>query len=579
MDSEFSMADSMPPSTGSSAILARWNSLHLSSADPELVRQAAITNFQHLQDRSMFQICPGMAIEAEFMNKGLFASQGKDWTHARAILQQFFTRDELIKHTHKMNFSADRLLAFLATSASAGDEFEATYTFSKMTMEVIGTTAFGVDFHLQHEDIANSKTPSPSLSSSSGSASINYGFNVLSAARSLFQPLGLRGNKARIVLGLAPLLGWVQRRGVAIGGRVKALKTISLARCFIWGILHGILENSYDVDSIERIGMANKNRAETTGTGTATGASQDKTQNPDDGQWPILSQCPMHTLGKIRGKSFNKGKQSLKNVAPESSALLKLFKGVVNPETDKPFTEFDICAQGFNIIVGAYETTALGLSFTLYELAKQPELQRRIAKEVATLRVFKKNKPSKRTRAAAAKDLEEASPSSLPLDISFEDLKYLPFTEACFLEGLRLWPPASSLIPMSRHAKEDVTLDGYKIPKGACVMFNVWHVHHNSEYYPSPEKYTPDRFLSDHPEMKIRERQAFLPFGAGPRKCIGKAFAIAEAVIALAKMLEQFEFRVDMARSAELDIISSATLQPVNGIWLKVFKREEESSC
>lgn len=51
------------------------NSLHLSSADPELVRQAAITNFQHLQDRSMFQICPGMAIEAEFMNKGLFASQ------------------------------------------------------------------------------------------------------------------------------------------------------------------------------------------------------------------------------------------------------------------------------------------------------------------------------------------------------------------------------------------------------------------------------------------------------------------------------------------------------------------------
>jgi cytochrome P450 len=469
-----------------------------------------------------------------------------------------------------MNFSADRLLDFIATSASAGTEFEATYTFSKMTMEVIGNTAFGVDFHLQ-TSLADTPPPSiplPSSSSSSSSpsspnsASRRCGFDLLSAARSLFQPLNLRGNKARIVLGLAPLLSWVQRRGVAIGGRVKALKNISLARCFIWGILQGILENNIGLDSIESIGLKS-NTPETTLSSAGASTTGDMTTR---------KQCPMHALGKVRAKSFAKGKNSLSTLVPDTPLLFKLLRGAVNPQTEKPFTEFDICAQGFNVIIGAYETTALGMSYTLYELSKKPALQRRIAQEVAALRALKKQEefasPSKQTRASDS--------TSLPFDITFDDLQHLPFTEACFLEALRLWPPVSPLVPMSRHAKEEVYLDGHKIPKGACVMFNVWHIHHNPKYFPNPEEYAPERFLPNHPELKTRHKQAFLPFGAGPRKCIGKAFSVAEAVISLARMLEQFEFRLDMTRSAELNTITTGTMQPTNGVWLKVFKRRVE---
>jgi cytochrome P450 len=505
--------------------------------------------------------------------------RGKAWAHRRALLQQFFTKDELFNHTQKMNVSADRLLAYLHTTVSVGTEFEATQTLNKMTLEVIGTAAFGVDFHLQNGDTTNLKTPpsSPSSSpSSSNSTSDNCGFDLLSAAKILFQPLGIRGNKARVVFGFAPLLCWVQQRGVAVGGKFKVLKTMSLARCFIWGILYGILENISVNDSVQSLDLESKNKAGTTATAAAAAVGAEMTR----ATW---QQCPIRSLDTIRAKSFTTGRNSLNRLVLESPLLFTLLQGVTDPQTQQPFTEIDICAQGFNIFLGGSETTALGLSYTLYELAKQPELQRQIAQEVAAFRALKKKQPSPirrqtRTAGAAAGDVKEPTSSISSSDITFDDLKHLPFTEACFLEGLRLWPPVSPLIPMSRHATEEVDLDGYKIPKGACIMFNVWHLHHNPNYYTNPEKYTPERFLSNHPEMKTRHHQAFLPFGAGPRKCIGKAFAIAEVVITLAKMLEQFDFRVDVTRSAELDIMTVATLQPANGIWLNVFKREPEMS-
>ncbi|MFN3764666.1 MAG: cytochrome P450 [Aliihoeflea sp.] len=196
-----------------------------------------------------------------------------------------------------------------------------------------------------------------------------------------------------------------------------------------------------------------------------------------------------------------------------------------------------------NIItfIGAgHETTARALGWTLYCLAEAPWEREKIEAEID---------------AAMAGDLP-------PQDW----LAAMPFTRAAFEETMRLYPPAPSI------NREAIAADRYEdleIVKGAQVLVMPWTVHRHRKIWDDPEAFIPARF---HPENRdALDRYQYLPFGAGPRICIGAAFAMQEAVIALAVLMARYRF--DVLPETKPWPVQKLTTQPQGGLPMRVSRR------
>ncbi|EHB14400.1 Leukotriene-B4 omega-hydroxylase 3 [Heterocephalus glaber] len=189
-----------------------------------------------------------------------------------------------------------------------------------------------------------------------------------------------------------------------------------------------------------------------------------------------------------------------------------------------------------------YETTASGLSWALYNLARHPEYQERCRQEVRELLRGRE-----------------------PEEIEWEDLAQLPFLTMCIKESLRLHPPVTGI---SRCCTQDVVLpDGRVIPKGVTCLISIFGLHHNPAVWPDPEVYDPFRF--DPENSKDRSPLAFIPFSAGPRNCIGQTFAMAEMKVALALTLLRFRVLPDNKDTEPLRK-PELILRAEGGLWLRV---------
>ncbi|XP_030159054.1 cytochrome P450 4F3 isoform X4 [Lynx canadensis] len=206
----------------------------------------------------------------------------------------------------------------------------------------------------------------------------------------------------------------------------------------------------------------------------------------------------------------------------------------------KQLSDEDIRAEADTFMFGGHDTTASGLSWVLYNLAKHPEYQERCRQEVQEL----------------LRDRE-------PKEIEWDDLAQLPFLTMCIKESLRLHPPVTVV---SRCCTQDVVLpDGRVIPKGVICLVSIFGTHHNPSVWPDPEVYNPFRF--DPENIKERSSLAFIPFSAGPRNCIGQTFALTEIKVVLALTLLRFRVLPDKEeprRKPEL------ILRAEGGLWLRV---------
>lgn len=218
--------------------------------------------------------------------------------------------------------------------------------------------------------------------------------------------------------------------------------------------------------------------------------------------------------------------------------LLDLLRAGEDPETRRRMTDAELRDNLLAFIVAGHETTALTLAWALYLLAFDPGVQDRAAIEA---------------RAALGGDAAEA-----------RHLPQLPYIRQVVEETLRLYPPAAFL---SRNALAADTLCGREIRPGDTVMLPVYALHRHHMLWDDPDRFDPDRFAADAP---ARDRFAFLPFGAGPRICIGASFALQEAVIVLATLLARFRFTLTQRRPEPRLIL---TLRPHGGVWLKVSAR------
>lgn len=216
--------------------------------------------------------------------------------------------------------------------------------------------------------------------------------------------------------------------------------------------------------------------------------------------------------------------------------LLDLLLDAADPETGRAMTRDELRDNLLTFIVAGHETTALTLAWALYLCAFDPAVQDRAAAE-----------------AQAALGGRAADAADLPA---------LPLIQRIVNETLRLYPPAAFL---SRTAQIADRLCGREVLPGDTVMLPIYALHRHHLLWDRPDAFEPDRFLT------APDRYAFLPFGAGPRICIGASFALHEAVIILATLLARFRFRAIPGRDPQPRMI--LTLRPHGGVWLDVSPR------
>lgn len=207
-------------------------------------------------------------------------------------------------------------------------------------------------------------------------------------------------------------------------------------------------------------------------------------------------------------------------------------------------TEDEIVGQSFIFLLAGYETSSNTLAFSCYLLALHPECQKKLQEEVDEF--FSRH--------------ETADYSNV------QELKYL---DMVICESLRLYPPA---FRVARDVDQDTVVNGQLLPKGSSLEIPAGYLHYDPEHWTEPEKFIPERFT---PEAKAsRHPFVYLPFGAGPRSCVGMRLAQLEIKMALLHIFRRFNVMACEDTEVPLELKSHTTLGPKNGILVKITKRE-----
>ncbi len=184
--------------------------------------------------------------------------------------------------------------------------------------------------------------------------------------------------------------------------------------------------------------------------------------------------------------------------------------------------------QLLTMLIAGHDTSTALLAWTLYLLGRHPPVLARVQAEVE-----------------AALGNEPPTP---------DRLDRLPYLEQVIQESLRLYPPIHAGM---RRAAADLEFQGYRIPAGARVLFSIYLTHRQPRYWPQPHRFDPDRFTPA--RQKERPPYVYVPFGTGPRTCIGYAFAQVETKVVLARLLQTFNWQAVPAR---VHPHMGATLEP-----------------
>jgi len=248
----------------------------------------------------------------------------------------------------------------------------------------------------------------------------------------------------------------------------------------------------------------------------------------------ILSSGSMKQMKSVADEVIDTRREAATKETPD---LLDLLLEGEDPETERKMTTAELRDNLLTFIVAGHETTALTLAWALYLCAFDPEVQNRARTEAQAVLG---------NRAATA-----------------EDCVNLPYIRQIVDETLRLYPPAAML---SRTAQKPDTLCGREVRAKDTVILPIYALHRNHLLWDEPDTFNPDRFA----DPRAINRYAYLPFGDGPRVCIGASFALQEAVIILATLLAKFRFSTISGKTPKPVMI--LTLRPEGGVWLKVEK-------
>jgi cytochrome P450 len=232
--------------------------------------------------------------------------------------------------------------------------------------------------------------------------------------------------------------------------------------------------------------------------------------------------------------------------------MLSVMVNAEDRQTGKRLSRQELVDQIVTFLFAGHETTAHTVSWVVHLLSENPEQQQRLQKEVDSVYGTKQ-------------------------ELDFADLESLRYTRMCVLESLRLYPVLARLF---RQADHDVTLAGYKVPKGSMVRISLMDMGWDERIWQDPKTFKPDRWDDDSflPTLNPKATPAgappysFMPFGTGLRSCIGKRLALVEATMVVAKIAHTFAMKPSPEHGPP-EVVSDITTGPKNGCFVLMSTR------
>ena len=246
----------------------------------------------------------------------------------------------------------------------------------------------------------------------------------------------------------------------------------------------------------------------------------------------------VRALDQVVGKIIDERRRS----AYRNQDLLSMLLEAVDEETDKGMTPRQVRDEVLTLLLAGHETTANALAWTWYLLAQNPAAADKLHQEVVGV-------------------LGRRAPDGL-------DLPQLPYTRMVVEESMRLYPPAWAI---SRNAIGDDEIGGYHVRRKTNLIICSFITHRHPEFWEEPERFDPERFSPARSEG--RPNFAYLPFGGGPRICIGNSFAMTEAQLVVATVAQRYRLRLVPGHPVELHPL--VTLRPRHGMRMTVHRADE----
>ncbi|XP_049644601.1 cytochrome P450 3A12-like [Suncus etruscus] len=260
-----------------------------------------------------------------------------------------------------------------------------------------------------------------------------------------------------------------------------------------------------------------------------------------------ISQFPRRVTSYFK-KFIQRIKESrLKDNEKHRVDLLQLMLNSQNSktvETHKAMTDVELVAQSILFVLAGYDSTTNSLSFIMHSLATHPDIQLKLQQEI-----------------------DSTFPNKAPP--TYDTLMQMEYLDMVVKESLRLYP---AVVRLQRLCKKDVEINGLIIPKGTMVSIPILFLHKDSELWVEPEEFYPERFSSEN-KGSINP-YVYMPFGIGPRNCLGMRFALMNLKFALVKVLQNFTFKPCKETQIPLKVKTQVLVRPEKPIVLKIEPRE-----
>ena len=240
---------------------------------------------------------------------------------------------------------------------------------------------------------------------------------------------------------------------------------------------------------------------------------------------------------------IRKRRQELETYALEPGPGDLLGQLIANSDMDDGL----IRDQVLTMLIAGHDTSTALLAWALYLLGAHPEAMAEMRSEVDRVLT------------------SDCKPPTV------EQLNALQYTDQVIKEALRLYPP---IHVGNRMAREDMEVQGYRVPAGTRIMYSIYLSHRDVDQWEAPERFCPARF--DRQSERRRPPFTYVPFGGGPRNCIGAAFAQIESKVVLARLLQRFD--LELLNAGEVKPYMGATLEPRPGVKMRIRVRQPDDA-
>ena len=564
-------------------------------ADAELGRRA---NFRLLNRPFAFTnpLARGEALDAA--KEGLFLARDGVWALLRRVWQPAFRGDALARYAPLMAAEARGLVARLARAARRGSgATDVRRHIGAMTMSVVGSTAYGVDFRLLGDD-DDSDDDSDGDGSDSGSddghdggGKGHHGCRAPSSCSSLSSGAPSSSGAAageddddarpradaRAKASGAGAADGCCRKGSAAAGAAAAAPAAAAAAPSACDDDGGddarkrrgaeLVRAAADMFAASEISNATRYLVAAHLMPVLAPAIRllaavfpDARYRRLEGARNTLRRCGQALIDDTRAAQAALAAAAAAGGDPHVAGVVSggghfkagaapgSFLGLLLAARDASghaLSDRQMAAQCNVFTLAGYETTSNALAYAIYCLAQRPDAQARLLAELDAL---------------------GGDPSR---DVTVADLPRLPYTAAVIDEALRLFPPGASTM---REARGGLELGGYSIPDGTTVIVAVYSLHRDAAYWPKAGEFLPERWLPGHADLAPATPHAYLPFGAGARMCIGHRFALQEARLTLAALYRRFTFELEPGQ-VPLRVKTGITMSPEGGVRARVVPR------